>query len=61
MLWRVDLIFMSLGFISSAIATEINLPAETAVYRPSDLAGYQLVQQNCIVCHSAELNPFGPF
>lgn len=32
----------------------ITLPAETAVYQPSDLPGYQLVQRNCLLCHSAQ-------
>jgi cytochrome c1 len=29
------------------------LPPETAAYVPSDLPGYQLVQRNCVGCHSA--------
>jgi sulfite dehydrogenase len=37
-----------------ATALDITLPPETATYRPSDLAGYQLVQQNCMICHSAQ-------
>ena len=35
-------------------AVEIELPTETAVYRPSKLPGYQLVQKNCLACHSAQ-------
>jgi sulfite dehydrogenase len=31
----------------------VTLPPETAVYVASDLPGYQLVQRNCIGCHSA--------
>ena len=31
----------------------ITLPKETIAYAASDLPGYQLVQQNCIGCHSA--------
>jgi len=31
----------------------ITLPAETAAYVRSDLPGYQLVQRNCVGCHSA--------
>ena len=38
---------------TSSVAMEIDMPAETAVYRPRNLPGYQLVQKNCIVCHSA--------
>jgi len=37
-----------------AAALDITLPPETAAYRPSDLPGYQLVQQNCMACHSAQ-------
>ena len=29
------------------------LPRETAAYVASDLPGYQLVQRNCVGCHSA--------
>jgi cytochrome c5 len=32
----------------------ITLPLETAVYRQSELAGYALVQRNCVACHSAQ-------
>ena len=32
----------------------ITLPGETVVYRPSELPGYQLVQRNCALCHSAQ-------
>jgi cytochrome c1 len=31
----------------------VTLPRETAVYVASDLPGYQLVQKNCVGCHSA--------
>jgi cytochrome c5 len=36
-----------------ALQRTITMPRETAVYRASDLAGYQLVQRNCVTCHSA--------
>jgi sulfite dehydrogenase len=38
----------------AACAVEIRLPAETATYKQSSLPGYQLVQRNCITCHSAQ-------
>jgi sulfite dehydrogenase len=38
----------------AALALDIQLPPETAAYRPSALPGYRLVQQNCMVCHSAQ-------
>jgi sulfite dehydrogenase len=37
-----------------AVAVEINLPPDTAAYKPSQLPGYQLVQKNCMTCHSAQ-------
>ena len=53
-----------LGFAAAAIAPLLSdtaaaqrpivLPGETVVYRASDLPGYQLVQRNCVLCHSAE-------
>lgn len=43
--WRSD---------AAAAQRTITLPAETAVYRASDLPGYQLVQRNCVLCHSAQ-------
>ncbi|MCU6496595.1 cytochrome c [Rugamonas sp. A1-17] len=35
-----------------AFALDINLPPETAVFKPSTLPGYALVQNNCMLCHS---------
>lgn len=40
--------------LALAHAVEINLPPETATFKPSTLPGYQLVQKNCMVCHSAQ-------
>ena len=39
---------------STAFALDITMPPETAAYRVSDLPGYQLVQRNCMTCHSAQ-------
>jgi sulfite dehydrogenase len=36
----------------SVHAVEITLPPETAVFKPSTLPGYDLVQRNCMLCHS---------
>lgn len=44
----------------AAQATEITLPAETAAYKPSALPGYQLVQANCLLCHSAHYAQMQP-
>jgi sulfite dehydrogenase len=38
----------------AAQAVEIQLPPETAAYKPSQLPGYQLVQRNCMTCHAAQ-------
>ena len=35
-----------------AMALDIQLPSETAEFKPSDLPGYTLAQQNCLICHS---------
>ncbi len=37
-----------------ASALEIDLPAETAMYKESSLPGYSLTLQNCLMCHSAQ-------
>lgn len=36
----------------AALATSIDLPPETALFKPSTLPGYELVQRNCMLCHS---------
>jgi cytochrome c551/c552 len=36
----------------SAVALDIQLPPETAVFKPSELPGYTLAQRNCMICHS---------
>ena len=38
--------------LPAAQALDINLPPETAVFKPSPLPGYELVQRNCMLCHS---------
>ncbi len=43
-----------------AFALDIALPADTAAYRPSDLPGYQLVLQNCLICHSVHYPQMQP-
>jgi cytochrome c5 len=39
---------------TAAAQRTITLPSETAVYRQNDLPGYELVQRNCVMCHSAQ-------
>jgi len=43
-----------------AHALDIKLPPETSIYKPSDLPGYRLVQQNCLTCHAAQYVQFQP-
>lgn len=38
----------------SAVALDIVLPPETAVYQANELPGYRLVQRNCMTCHAAQ-------
>jgi sulfite dehydrogenase len=45
---------VALSAAGAAGAVEIRLPPETAVYKQSALPGYQLVQRNCMTCHSAQ-------
>ncbi len=49
-----------LGGLPAAHALEITLPQETAAYKPSDLPGYTLVQQDCLICHSAQYVLYQP-
>lgn len=49
-----SILFSATALVTSgALALDIQIPPETAAYRPSELQGYQLVQLNCMICHSA--------
>jgi sulfite dehydrogenase len=54
---RLTLIAITLAVVlcaaPGAAQRTITLPRETAFYAESTLPGYQLVQRNCIGCHSA--------
>jgi len=54
MLIRTFATAVALALAGNAGALEIHLPPETAVYKPSELPGYQLVQRNCMTCHAAQ-------
>ena len=54
MLIRTLATAVALALAGSAGALEIQLPPETATYKPSELPGYQLVQRNCMTCHAAQ-------
>lgn len=44
----------------AAYALDIKLPDETALYKPSDLPGFQRAQQKCLICHSADYAQYQP-
>jgi sulfite dehydrogenase len=44
-----------------AFALDIQLPPETAAFKPSELPGYALVQRNCMTCHSVHYIQSQPF
>lgn len=48
------------GAVVGVRALDINLPPETAVYQVSPLPGFQLVRQNCLICHSAQYTQYQP-
>ncbi len=56
-------VVLTMGALASAPiaqALAVKLPPETASYKPSDLAGYRLVQKNCMTCHSAQYVEYQP-
>ena len=54
-------ILLPLVFIAQMVqAKTIEFPADTVLWRPSDLPGYQLVLQDCSACHSAHNAEYQP-
>ena len=51
---------LTLAVVRPALALDIVLPAETARYAENGLPGYPLVQQHCLVCHSAHYVQYQP-
>jgi len=49
-----------LATLAGAAPLSITLPPETAVLKPSELPGYQMAQQKCSTCHSADYINFQP-
>ena len=49
-----------LATLAGAAPLSITLPPETAVLKPNELPGYQLAQQKCSTCHSADYINFQP-
>ncbi|HJV24577.1 MAG TPA: cytochrome c, class I [Aromatoleum sp.] len=54
------LVLTAATWTSGAHALEIALPPDTVTYEQSDLPGYRLVQQNCLICHSAHYVAYQP-
>ena len=55
------LLLVSVGFIRAADGIRrIELPAETAVFKPAELPGYALVNATCLTCHSVEYVKYQP-
>ena len=50
---KTMLLLASIAFTQITQAKTIELPADTVLWRPSDLPGYQLTLQKCSACHSA--------
>ncbi len=42
----------ALQAMPAAHALDIDLPQETLLFKPSTLPGYEMVQRNCMLCHS---------
>ncbi len=57
---RPLLLLLAYCVSQAASALDITLPRETAAYAPSDLPGFKLVQQNCLMCHSAHYVLYQP-
>lgn len=51
---RTCLALATLISATAAYGLDVTLPPETAQYKPSDLPGYRLVLQNCMICHAAQ-------
>jgi sulfite dehydrogenase len=54
------IVMVIVGAPRGAQALDITLPPETAAYKANDLPGYRLVQQNCLICHSAHYVLYQP-
>ena len=57
---KMILFFSVLITSSVAQAKTIELPADTVLWRPSDLPGYELTLQKCSTCHSAHYAEYQP-
>lgn len=60
LLCAAQLCLAAMSTLAVAAPLSITLPPETAVLEPSTLPGYQLAQQKCSTCHSADYINFQP-
>jgi hypothetical protein len=57
----IFLLLLSIGFVRGEDGVRrIELPAETAVFKPAELPGYALVNATCLTCHSVEYVKYQP-
>lgn len=45
---------------TTAAEKKIELPGETATFKPSNHPGYAMAQQQCMICHSADYVAYQP-
>ena len=57
---KLILLLSALALAQIAQAKTIELPADTVLWRPSDLPGYQLTLQKCSACNSAHYAEYQP-
>jgi sulfite dehydrogenase len=57
---KIILLLSALTLAQMVQAKTIELPADTVLWRPSDLPGYQLTLQKCSTCHSAHYAEYQP-
>lgn len=60
MMKKITFVLLTLAFTQIAQSKTIELPADTMLWRPSNLPGYQLVLQKCSACHSAHYAEYQP-
>lgn len=57
---RVALIFVATHIQGHAAPKQIQLPADTATLPVSELPGYHLAKQKCVICHSVDYIRYQP-
>lgn len=57
---KTILFLFALIFTSCVFSKTIELIPDTVLWRPSELAGYQVTLQKCSICHSAHYAEYQP-